>query len=76
MQQVTKNTTYTKDNFVMGIYCGQHFTGSIVDSRSTPDGRNGIFQIVLHHPVSVYGKERNKIEHWTNSSDVVYIKTK
>jgi hypothetical protein len=68
MQSLSKDTQYTAEkSWVVGIYCGKHYSGRIVDSRSTPDGRNAIFNIVLDAPIEVYGQKRDKVEHWTNT---------
>lgn len=69
MKELNKDTQYIAGkSWVVGVYCGKNYSGFIVDSRSTPDGRNAVFNIVLDQPIEVYGKKREKIEHWTNTN--------
>jgi hypothetical protein len=75
MQALSKDTTYTPGKtWVCGVYCNKNYSGFIVDSRSTPDGRNAIFTIQLDAPIDVYGKARDKLEHWTSeASNVAWV---
>lgn len=64
---MTTMTQWNHNQPVKGSYCGYAFTGTITDSRWTPDRRNIIFSIALDRPISVFGQERTAIEIWSNS---------
>jgi hypothetical protein len=57
-----------------GTYCGHGYHGVITErTRATPDYKNVIFDVRLHYPITVFGKERDTIEVWTNSDDTIYL---
>jgi hypothetical protein len=55
-----------------GTYFGQQFRGTITDNtRPTPDYKHVIFNVRLHAPITVYGRENQTIEIWSNSYDTI-----
>lgn len=74
MRQGTAKSTWERGQRAIGVYCGKHFDGVINENtRATPDGRNVIFGVTLDNPITIYGKTRNRVEVWTNSTDVIYL---